>query len=175
MQPRTLTLMASVISLLWSSPGLLAQDGWIHLFNGKDLRGWKANVSPEAYSVVDGILVVHDTSPTIRSHLFFVGDGKEQFVRFRNFELRIVSRGGPHSNSGIFFHTACTGYRKDDMILVGFPGLRRLLRICRDLGVRQSQQHSAKDHSQSHSHPLIGYDCKRRARPQPLFIGDRYD
>jgi hypothetical protein len=82
-----------------------AQEGWIQLFNGKDLDGWKANVSPEAYSVVDGILVVHDTSPNIRSHLFYVDDGKQEFVRFKNFELKVVSRGGPHSNSGIFFHT----------------------------------------------------------------------
>jgi hypothetical protein len=82
-----------------------AQQDWMQLFNGKDLTGWKANVSPEAYSVVDGILVVHDTSPDIRSHLFYVGDGKQEFVRFRNFELKIVSKGGLHSNSGIFFHT----------------------------------------------------------------------
>jgi hypothetical protein len=82
-----------------------AQDGWIQLFNGKDLGGWKANISPEAYSVVDGIMVVHDTSATVRSHLFYVGDGKQEFVRFKNFELKVTSKGGPHSNSGIFLHT----------------------------------------------------------------------
>ena len=82
-----------------------AQQDWVPLFNGKDLSGWKANVTPEAYSVADGVLVVHDTSPDIRSHLFYVGDGKQPFVRFKNFELKIVSRGGEHSNSGIFFHT----------------------------------------------------------------------
>ena len=82
-----------------------AQEGWVQLFNGKDLKGWKANISPEGYSVVDGILVVHDTSPTIRSHMFDVGDGKQDFVRFKNFELKLVSKGGQHSNSGIFFHT----------------------------------------------------------------------
>ncbi len=91
--------------LLAVSPGAVSQDGWVQLFNGRNLQGWKANVSPEAYSVVDGVLVVHDTSPTVRSHLFYVGDGKEDFVRYRNFELKVISRGGPHSNSGIFFHT----------------------------------------------------------------------
>lgn len=82
-----------------------ADDGWEPLFNGRDLTGWKANVSPEAYSVVDGVLVVHDTSPTVRSHLFFVGDGKQEYVRYKNFELRLLCRGGAHSNSGVFFHT----------------------------------------------------------------------
>jgi hypothetical protein len=91
--------------VLSAAPAANAQPGWVPIFNGKDTSGWKANVSPEAYAVVDGILVVHDTSPDIRSHLFYVGDGKGEFVRFKNFELKIVSRGGPHSNSGIFFHT----------------------------------------------------------------------
>ncbi len=85
--------------------GFARAEDWVDLFNGKDLTAWKANVSPEAYSVVDGVLVVHDTSPTVRSHLFFVGDGKQEYVRFKNFELTVVSRGGAHSNSGIFFHT----------------------------------------------------------------------
>ncbi len=101
------TLGATLLSaafLAGCSPAV-AQPGWVQLFNGKDLRGWKANTSPEAYSVVDGILVVHDTSPNIRSHLFYVGDGKQEFVRFKNFELKVISKGGLHSNSGIFFHT----------------------------------------------------------------------
>ncbi len=92
-------------ALLIVTAGVSAPDDWVQLFNGKNLQGWKANVSPEAYSVVDGVLVVHDTSPTVRSHIFYVGDGREDFVRFRNFELKVVSRGSPHSNSGIFFHT----------------------------------------------------------------------
>lgn len=92
-------------SVLGCGGAASAQDGWQQLFNGKDLRGWKANHTPEAYSVSDGILVVHDPSPTLRSHLFYVGDGRSEYVRFRNFELKVISRGGPHSNSGIFFHT----------------------------------------------------------------------
>ncbi len=50
-----------------------SDDGWVQMFNGVDLTGWKANVNPESYMVKDGILVVHDTSATIRSHLFYVG------------------------------------------------------------------------------------------------------
>ncbi len=100
-------LITAVLCFILAPARLTAYAGedWVALFNGKDLTGWKANVSPEAYSVADGILVVHDTSPNIRSHLFYVGDGRQEFVRFKNFELKIVSRGGQHSNSGIFFHT----------------------------------------------------------------------
>jgi site-specific DNA-cytosine methylase len=93
------------VSILLGCTATNAQGDWVQLFNGKDLSGWKPNISPEGYSVVDGILVVHDTSPTIRSHLFYVGDRKKDSVRFKNFELKVVSKGGQHSNSGIFFHT----------------------------------------------------------------------
>lgn len=105
MKHRTLTSVFLCSGFLLTCTIARAQEGWLQLFNGKDLSGWKANVSPEAYSVVDGIMVVHDTSATIRSHLFYVGDGREKFVRFKNFELKVISKGGEHSNSGIFVHT----------------------------------------------------------------------
>ena len=57
--------------------GAVAQNAWIQLFNGRNLQGWKANVSPEAHRTVDGVLVVHDTSRTARLHLLYVGDGSE--------------------------------------------------------------------------------------------------
>jgi len=82
-----------------------AEEGWIPLFNGSDLSGWRANVEPEAFSVQQGVLKAHCTSDSVRSHLFFVGDQAEGFVRFKNFELKAVVRGEPNSNSGIFFHT----------------------------------------------------------------------
>ncbi len=82
-----------------------AEEGWIPLFNGIDLSNWRANVEPESFSVQQGILKAHCTSSVLRSHLFFVGDGEEDFVRFKNFELKAVARGEPNSNSGIFLHT----------------------------------------------------------------------
>ena len=80
-----------------------AADGWRELFNGKDLTGWKANAYPDSWSVVDGTIRAHGTKQS--SHLFYVGDGKANFVRFKNFELEVVARGEPEANSGIFIHT----------------------------------------------------------------------
>lgn len=82
---------------------LHAADGWRELFNGKDLTGWKANAFPESWTVVDGVIRVNATKES--SHLFYVGDGKEDFVRFKNFELEVVARAEPNANSGIFIHT----------------------------------------------------------------------
>ena len=83
----------------------MAEDGWVPLFNGTDLSGWSANVDPGSFSVEQGVLKAHCTSESVRSHLFFVGDGENDFIRFKNFELKAVVRGEPNSNSGIFFHT----------------------------------------------------------------------
>lgn len=79
--------------------------GWIDLFNGRDLAGWKPNADPGAFVVVDGTLKAHATHPTNRGHLFYVAERKEGLEPFRNFELEAVVRGEPGSNSGIFFHT----------------------------------------------------------------------
>jgi hypothetical protein len=79
------------------------EPGWQTLFNGRDLGGWRANVYPDSWSVADGTIRAHATKES--SHLFFVGDGAGEFVRFRNFELTLLARGEPESNSGIFIHT----------------------------------------------------------------------
>ena len=83
---------------------VLASDGWRELFNGRDLAGWRTNVHPDSFCVVEGAIRAHCTSDQHRSHLFYVGSS-DQLVKFKNFELMAVFRGEPASNSGIFFHT----------------------------------------------------------------------
>lgn len=72
-----------------------AEEGFVPLFNGKDLKGWKASEGVE-WKVEDGMIV----TPPKRSHLF---TEKE----FRNFELRLEILTKPGSNSGVYF---CTKY-----------------------------------------------------------------
>lgn len=98
---RILPLLLATLALPFATHA--AEDGWRELFNGRDLTGWKANAYPDSWSVVDGAIRAHAT--TASSHLFFVGDGKDDFVRFKNFELEAVVRGEPNANSGIFIHT----------------------------------------------------------------------
>ena len=81
------------------------ESKWISLFNGKDLTGWRANADPGAFTVSDGILKAHATHPTNRGHLFYFGEDDGELERFQNFELIVVAKGEPNSNSGIFFHT----------------------------------------------------------------------
>lgn len=75
------------------------EEGFISLFNGKDLSGWKANETPESFKVEDGKIIVNGP----RCHLFYAGDVKEH--NFKNFELRLQVLCKPNSNSGVYFHT----------------------------------------------------------------------
>jgi Domain of Unknown Function (DUF1080) len=89
-----LALLASGVS----AAGLRADDkpdadGWISLFNGKDLTGWKASEGVE-WKVVNGEIV----TPAKRSHLFTERE-------FKNFEYKVDCLTKPGSNSGLYFHT----------------------------------------------------------------------
>jgi hypothetical protein len=68
-------------------------EGFVSLFNGTDLTGWKASEKGD-WKVVDGAIV----TPPQRSHLF---TEKE----FKNFIFRAEVMTDPGSNSGIYFHT----------------------------------------------------------------------
>ena len=71
-----------------------AEDGWVSLFNGKDLTGWKASEMGD-FKVEDGAIVVRGT----RAHLFT----EKQFKNF-DFKGEIMTTLG--SNSGFYIHTA---------------------------------------------------------------------
>ncbi len=75
-------------------------DGWISLFNGKDLTGWKKAVeNPQTFRVEDGAIVANGN----RCHLFY--DGPVQNAHFRNFEYKVEVMTRPNSNGGLYFHT----------------------------------------------------------------------
>ena len=92
----------ALVALLLTASTLRAAE-WQSLFNGKDLTGWRANVMPESFTVVNGAIRARATEES--AHLFYVGNLKNGFVRFKNFELELMARGEPESNSGIYFHT----------------------------------------------------------------------
>jgi hypothetical protein len=75
------------------------EEGWISLFDGKSLDGWKANENPTTFKVEDGHIVVFGP----RSHLFYVGPVQNH--DFKNFELKLEIMTFPKANSGVYFHT----------------------------------------------------------------------
>lgn len=91
---------ALAIGMLSCGPSHHASgQGWISLFNGKDLDGWKVGNNAETFSVKDGAIIAHGNT----AHLFYVGPVKDH--NFRNFEFKAEVMTEPGSNSGIYFHT----------------------------------------------------------------------
>ena len=86
-------------------------EGFVPLFNGKDLTGWKASEAPDAFKVVDGELVVNGP----RAHLFYVGPVNNG--EFKDFHFKAEVKTMPNSNSGIYFHTK---YQEKDWPRQGF-------------------------------------------------------
>lgn len=76
-----------------------SERGWIPMFNGKDLSGWKSNEEvPGVFTVSKGVLKVGGG----RAHLFYGPDGNAKFKNFE-FKAKVMTTRG--SNSGIYFHT----------------------------------------------------------------------
>lgn len=72
----------------------VAEEGWIEMFNGRDLSGWKLNEGDKIH-VEDGTIVTSGE----RAHLFYTEREFKDFV----FETDVKTT--PGSNSGIYFHT----------------------------------------------------------------------
>jgi hypothetical protein len=71
--------------------------GWVQIFNGKDLTGWKTHPRDQAvWEVKDGVLFGTGKA----GHLFSDrGD-------YENFRYRVEARINDHGNSGQYFRTA---------------------------------------------------------------------
>jgi hypothetical protein len=85
------------------SNGAMAQepdaDGWIILWDGETLEGWKASENPDSFTVVDGTIKVDGP----RAHLFYQGPVQDH--DFKDFEFKAMVKTEPGANSGIFIHT----------------------------------------------------------------------
>jgi hypothetical protein len=88
-----------IILALTFSTLMPAADGWITMFDGKTLDGWKADTDPEAWSVKDGAIV---------------GDGKKGNLFWTvqectNCEFRADVKINDGGNSGMFFRKGFPG------------------------------------------------------------------
>ena len=86
-------------------------EGFVSLFDGKSLDGWKASEKSDAWMVENGELVTKSG----RSHLFYEGPVHDH--DWRNFELKADVMTKPGANSGIYFHTE---YQQSDWPFHGY-------------------------------------------------------
>lgn len=92
-----LACVAVLPSLAQDSTKTADETGFVSLFDGKSMNGWKVNENQTSWAVKDGMLVCQGE----RSHIFYVGDDKP----FKNFHFKAEVMTEPNSNAGIYFHT----------------------------------------------------------------------
>ncbi|MCA9412330.1 MAG: DUF1080 domain-containing protein [Candidatus Omnitrophica bacterium] len=89
-----------------------SDGGWISLFDGKSLDGWKVSEDhPDSFRVEDGQIVANGA----RAHLFY--EGPVENHNFKNFILKADVMTTKGSNSGLYIHTK---YQKDDWPNYGY-------------------------------------------------------
>jgi hypothetical protein len=89
---RTSTILLTVLALVLTTSVVRSQeDGWVKIFNGENLDGWKSNEKYEGFEVKSGSIVGKGN----RNHLYYMEE-------LKNFELKMdvkISTGG---NSGVY-------------------------------------------------------------------------
>ncbi len=98
---RSLLFTGLIIALPLCAADKASKPGkWVKMFNGKNLDGWKANQSPESWTVVkeDGKKTIRGQGPV--SHLFWMKEECENCEFQADFKIM------EGSNSGMYFRTA---------------------------------------------------------------------
>jgi hypothetical protein len=88
-----LTAAVTLLALAGAKAPKPGKDGWVSMFDGKTLNGWKAADNPESWSVRNGAIVGDGE----RSHLFWMGEQCE------NCEFRAEVKLNHGGNSGMYF------------------------------------------------------------------------
>lgn len=76
------------------------ESGWVPLFNGTDLTGWKQN-GEERWVVEQNTILCESTA----NKYGYLTTEKS----YRDFDLRLKFKGEAGGNSGVFFHSRITG------------------------------------------------------------------
>ncbi len=99
-----LTVLAATLlalgSVLVPAPAAGGADGWVPLFNGKDLDGWVQRGGKAKYSVEDGQIVGRSTPNTQNSFLCTKKD-------YSDFVLELEFKVDPDLNSGVQVRSQC--------------------------------------------------------------------
>lgn len=94
-----MTMVFSLLALFLTAAEEGKDEGWVSLFDGETLDGWRASENPQSFKVEDGKIVAHGP----RAHLFYEGPVAD--AEFEDFEIRCKVYTYPQANSGLFFHT----------------------------------------------------------------------
>ena len=89
-----------LLPVLSAVAGAPAKGAWVPLFNGKDLRGWKANGN-EKWVVEQGAILGESAA----NKYGYLTTEKT----YRDFDLRLKFKGEAEGNAGLFLHSQIIG------------------------------------------------------------------
>src|SRR5262245_5230223 len=92
-------LILSIVTCISSAAVHAQSDGWVTLFNGKDLEGWEQHSGSAEYRVEDGAVVGKTVVDTGNSFLCTK-------KKYGDFILELEFKVDPSMNSGIQFRSA---------------------------------------------------------------------
>ena len=90
--------------LLLAGAGAFAQDGWVNLFNGKDLSGWTQKTGLAKYTVEDGCLVGQAVAGGRTNSFLCTEKDYDNFVLELDFNCDSVLNSGVQVRSQWFDH-----------------------------------------------------------------------
>ncbi len=93
-----LSKLALIVTIALIAPRLHAEEGWVELFNGKNLDGWTEHSGKAKYYVEDGTIVGESIPGTGNSFLCLA-------KKYGNFELELEFKCDPLLNSGVQFRS----------------------------------------------------------------------
>ena len=91
---KALNFFPVTLAAVFMSLPVFAHDGWINLFNGKNLNGWEEHSGKARYTVEDGVLTGQSVSDSGNSFLCTT-------QTFENFELEVEYKCDALLNSGV--------------------------------------------------------------------------
>ena len=94
--PKLLCAAALALVWTWLLPAQQTPGGWISMFDGKTLNGWKASENESGWTVEDGAIVGRGP----RTHLFWMVQECE------NCEFKATVKINHGGNSGMYFRAA---------------------------------------------------------------------
>jgi len=109
-QVRTATYVKYTGMPMPAPPSRPVESGYLSLFNGKDLTGWRASANPDSFKVENGAIIANAARQA--SHLFY--DGSIGNHSFKDFDLQLDVLTRYRSNGGVYVMT--------ELQPQGFPG-----------------------------------------------------
>jgi hypothetical protein len=101
----TITVLTLALAIIPSAEGLAEGSGWVPLFDGKTLDGWKVNGGTASYKVEDGVIVGTTVEGSPNTFLC-KGD-------YQDFVLELDVKCDPRLNSGVQVRSHV--YEQDDV------------------------------------------------------------